>query len=316
MSAIEELLPGMRNSPFTVAQAQDLGLSYEQLRRRDIISLSRGIKVIHGQDDAALSLALLTRPYTLVTGHSAASHATAFTLWELPGFLPGSALGTIHIARQYPHAIPRRSGIQGHRIMFDNDEVLFVDGLWITSRARTWLDCARKMSVEELVVTADHLIRIPRPEFERRGEAYAGLEELSELLSRHSGTPGIVKARTALELARVGSDSPQETKLRLACGAAGLPEPHLNERTLLANGVIREPDQSYPDYKVAVEYDGNTHADPEQVEKDVLRAEDYAKAGWSEVRIMKHHMRNDAKEAVHKVREALCAHGWRPSPDL
>ncbi len=316
MRAIEELPPGIRNSPFTVAQAQELGLSYGQLRHRDILSLSRGIKALHGQDDAALSLALLTRPYTLVTGYSAASHATAFALWELPGFLPGVTAGTIHIARQYPHSIPRRSGIRGHRTMFDDDEVLLVDGLWITSRARTWLDCARKMSVEELVVTADHLLRIPRPEFDSRSEPYATLEELSELLSRHSGTPGIVKARAALELARVGSDSPQETKLRLACGSAGLPEPLLNERTLLANGVIRQPDQSYPDYKVAVEYDGNTHADPCQVEKDVIRAEDYAEAGWSEVRIMKHHMLNYAKGAVHKVREALWDRGWRPSPDL
>lgn len=95
-----------------------------------------------------------------------------------------------------------------------------------------------------------------------------------------------------------------------------MPEPFLNERTLLANGVIRQPDQSYPDYKVAVEYDADTHADPRQVEKDVLRAEDYAEAGWSEVRIMKQHMRNDAKEAVHKVREALWSRGWRPSPHL
>ncbi|WP_449372555.1 hypothetical protein [Arthrobacter psychrolactophilus] len=316
MSAFEDFPQSIRSSPFTVAQAQELGLSYARLRRRDIVSLSRGIKVFNGQDDAALSLALLTRPYTQVTGYSAASHATAFILWELPGFLPGATSGTIHISRQYPHSIPRRSGIQGHRTMFDTDEVELVDGLWVTSRARTWLDCARKMSVEELVVAADHLIRIPRPGFENRSEAYATLEELSELLARHPGTPGIVKTRAALELARIGSDSPQETKLRLACGTAGLPEPHLNEPTLLANGVIRQPDQSYPDYMVAVEYDGNTHADPHQVEKDVLRAEDYAKAGWSEVRIMKHHMQNDAKEAVRKVREALWARGWRPSPNL
>lgn len=316
MSAFEDFPPSILNSPFTVAQAQDLGLSYARLHRQDIVSISRGIKATHGQDDAALSLALLTRPYTQVTGYSAASHATAFILWELPGFLPEAMSGTIHISRQYPHSIPRRSGIQGHRTMFDTDEVQLVDGLWLTSRARTWLDCARSMSVEELVVTADHLIRIPRPAFERRNEEYVTLEELSELLSRHPGTPGIVKARAALELARVGSDSPQETKLRLACSAAGLPEPHLNEPTLLANGVIRQPDQSYPDYKVAVEYDGNTHADPRQVEKDVRRAEDYANAGWSEVRIMRHHMQNDAKEAVRKVREALWAHGWRPSSDL
>ena len=58
MSAFEDFPSSIRNSPFTVAQAQKLGLSYARLRRQDIISLSRGIKAIHGQDDAALSLAL------------------------------------------------------------------------------------------------------------------------------------------------------------------------------------------------------------------------------------------------------------------
>ncbi|WP_186760623.1 DUF559 domain-containing protein [Arthrobacter alpinus] len=71
--------------------------------------------------------------------------------------------------------------------------------------------------------------------------------------------------------------------------------------------------QSYPEQKVAVEYDVGTHAHPDQVPRDVRRAEDCARAGWKEVRIMKDHMANDATEAVRKIRNALNDRGWRPS---
>ncbi len=314
MSPLGGLPTNLHASPFTVAEALEFGASYGELCHRDVVTLSRGIKTL--KNDADVPLALLTRPYTLVTGYSAASHSTAFTIWEIPGFLPGADQSKLHISRQYPHAIARRRGVIGHRTMFRDDEVCCVDGLWITTRARTWLDCARRMSVEELVVAADHLIRVPRPEFEGRTEPYATVQKLEILLARHHGTPGIVKAREALRLARVGSDSPPETRLRLACAYAGLPEPLLNVATPLLDGAERTPDQSYPEYKVAAEYDGDTHNDPLQVERDVRRHEDYARAGWTEVRIMKRHMTNEAKEAVHKIRGALYDRGWRPTPNL
>lgn len=313
MSPLQRLPGPYQWAPFTVTEALGQGATYGELCHRDIVTLSRGIKML--QNDVDVPLALLTRPYTVVTGYSAASHATAFRIWEFPGFLPGADDSNFHISRQSPHTAPRRSGVTGHRTALLDDEVVLVNGLWITSRIRTWLDCARRMSVDELVVVADHLIRIPRPEFEGRTEPYATIDELTAWLVRHPGSRGIVKAREALDLARVGSDSAQETKLRLACTYAGLPEPLLNVKTQLAPGVERTPDQSYPEYKVATEYDGDTHNDAQQVERDIRRAEDYARCGWTEVRIMKRHMDNDAKEAVRKVRAALHSRGWRPTPD-
>lgn len=311
MTSLVHLPEPFHWSPFTVSEALNHGASYGELCHREVVTLSRGIKIV--KHDSDVPLALLTRPYTVVTGYSAASHATAFRIWEFPGFLPGSHDETIHISRQYPHTAPRRNGVVGHRTALLNDEVHCLNGLWITNRIRTWLDCANGMSVEELVVVADHLLRIPRLEFEGRSEPYTTIHELEVLLVRHSGTPGIVKAREALSLARVGSDSPQETKLRLACGYAGLPAPLLNVKTPLSDGAERTPDQSYPEFKVATEYDGDTHNDPDQVERDVKRAEEYQRAGWIEVRIMKRHMRNGAKDAVRKVRDALWVRGWRPS---
>lgn len=313
MAALDRLPEFFRTAPFTLDEARAAGSSYGQLCHRDVVTLSRGIKSL--KNCADVPLALLTRPYTQVTGYAAASHATAFTIWQFPGFLPGATAPTIHISRQFPHASMRREGVSGHRTRLFSDEVTSLNGLWITTRSRTWLDCAHAMSLDELVIAADHLLRIPRPQYEGRDTPYATVPALTALLDSHHGMRGLVKARHALRLARVGCDSPPETRLRLAVVRAGLPEPRLNVAVQLAPGVERTPDQSYPDYKVAVEYDGATHADPAQVVKDVTREEDFARGGWKEVRIMKSHMANDAEEAVSKIRNALYDRGWRPSGD-
>ena len=187
-----------------------------------------------------------------------------------------------------------------------------LNGILVTSRARTWLDNARRMSVDELTVVADHLLRLPRPEFEGRSEAHATLEQLADMLDRHKGTPGIRKARLALEQARIGADSAPETRLRLALDRAGLPEAQLNVAAVLSSGVVRQPDLAYAEYRVAVEYDGEGHSDPAQIVRDIARDEDFALAGWTLVRISRRHMENDAKAAVGKVRAALRARGWPP----
>jgi very-short-patch-repair endonuclease len=206
----------------------------------------------------------------------------------------------------------RRPGVRGHRGQFFDDEITTLHGLYITTRIRTWLDCCRKMTIEEITVVADHLLRIPRPEFEGREGPFATIEDLGEMLDRHKGTPGIRKARLALEQARVGADSAQETRLRLALLNAGLPEPELNVRTELGAGVVREPDLSYPELRVAVEYDGEVHSDPARIVKDIAREEDFIRAGWLLVRLSKTHMANDSRLAVAKVRRAVVSRGWSP----
>jgi hypothetical protein len=210
-------------------------------------------------------------------------------------------------------AIPRRKGVVGHVGQFFGDEITSIAGLLITSRARTWLDCSRKMDIDEITVVVDHLLRQPRPEFEGRTEPYCTLEDLADMLDRHKGTPGIRKARLALEQARVGSDSAPETRLRLVLERAGLPEPELNVPAELASGVVRQPDLAYPELRVAVEYEGDGHSDPAQIVRDIAREEDFIRAGWILVRVSKRHMQNGAGAAVAKVRTALLSRGWSPN---
>lgn len=297
--------------PFTLQEAADAGISQRRLRHQGLERPSRGVRVPTASGDAGLSPQI--RPYTIVTEFAAASHASAFLLWQFPGFLPGSDVPLLHISRPDSVAIMRRPGVKGHRGQFFADEITSLHGLLITTRVRTWLDCSRLMSIDELTVVADHLLRIPRPELEERSEPFATLEVLEDMLDRHKGTPGIRKARLALEQARVGADSAPETRLRLALINGGLPEPQLNVPTNLGTGVVRQPDLSYPEFKVAVEYEGELHSDPARIVMDITREEDYARAGWLVVRISKLHMENDARTAAVKVRRAMLSRGWAPA---
>lgn len=308
-SALPEPLSSL---PFTLKEAADAGITERRLRHPGLERPSRGIRVPEVEAGADSRLASSIRPFTLVTRSAAASHASAFLLWDFPGFLPGSDKPLLHISRPDTVAIMRRPGVKGHRGQFFEDEVVSLNGLLITSRTRTWLDCSRKMSIEELTVVADHLLRIPRPDFEGRSEPFATLDELAGMLDRHKGTPGIRKARLALEQARVGSDSAPETRLRLALEYARLPEPQLNVPTPLSPGVVRQPDLGYQEQKVAVEYEGEGHSEAAQIIRDIAREEDFAREGWMVVRISKRHMQNDARGAVAKVRSALVSRGWSP----
>jgi len=311
MKTSRPLPADLTSKPFTRQEALDAGVSVGRLRYRDLDSPSRQIYIPSSLDE--LPLTDRARPLTLVTPFSAASHATAFLLWGFPGFLPRSHEAGTHISRPDTVGIPRRRGVIGHRGQFFEDEITTLDGLLITSRARTWLDCARKMDIDEITVVADHLLRIPRPEFEGRSEPHCTMDELEEMLDRHWGTPGIRKARLALEQACVGADSAPETRLRLALERAGLPAPEVNVRTELGPGVVRQPDLAYRERRVAVEYEGEGHSDPEQIVRDIAREEDFSRAGWILVRISKRHMSTGATTAVAKVRRALEQHGWAPN---
>lgn len=301
--------------PFTFQEALDAGVSFRRLRHGELHAPSRGIRVpnlgaLAGPEVTAVPE--IVRPFTRITAFCAASHATAFKFWQFPGYLPGQDDSGIHISRPDTMAIPRRRGVVGHLGQFFDDEIVCVNGLLVTSRPRTWLDNARRMSVEEITVVADHLVRIPRAVFEFRTQPHCTLEELADMLDRHKGTPGIRKARLALDQARVGADSAPETRLRLALEGAGLPEPQLNLPTELCSGVVRQPDLSYPEHKVAVEYDGDGHSSAGQIVRDIAREEDFGRASWLLVRISKRHMQNEARGAVSKVRAALSSRGWSP----
>lgn len=187
----------------------------------------------------------------------------------------------------------------------------------LTSRVRTLLDLAGLLDEDDLVAIGDHLVRRPRAVFEGRDEPFMTVEELRDEAAAFHGR-GARTLRSAVAKVRVGSDSPAETRLRLALMAAGLPEPQANVRasaSVPGGGQaidLGEPDLHWPVWRVALEHEGPSHLGPEQLRKDIARGERRSRAGWIEVRTTSEDLERGCRRAVARVRDALQRQGWDP----
>ena len=181
-----------------------------------------------------------------------------------------------------------------------------LDGLRVISAVDTWCQMGTQLTVDELVILGDGIVRRQRPR--------ATLEELRNAAERYSGGRGAHSLVEALPLIRAGTDSPKETELRLAIIRSGLPEPEVNITIYDAYGLpIARGDLVYPRYKVLVEYDGAHHREIEQQYfNDVDRDDRVVEAGWRIIHFNRSHKAARQQAALESLRRALVARGWTP----
>ncbi|GGH96214.1 hypothetical protein ACFFGR_23505 [Arthrobacter liuii] len=293
---------------FSLRASDKAGVSRTRTAANDLVTVSRGIRV--PVRSAAAGAAAL-RAYTDLDDTSILASVSAAHVWGAP--LPSTCSGDwrIHLARRRGFSFPRRSNVVGHVLSFLPDEVVEYDGVRVTSPARTWLDLASVLAVQDLVAVGDYLVCSHGQGFPHPREALCGIGELRGVISRHCGMRGVKRAREAVELVRVGADSAPETYMRLALIDAGLPEPVLNHVLLDRWGLPSLwPDAAYPRWGIALQYDGGHHSEPEQHLRDIERQDRTLAVGWLEVRIGKQHLEGDRPAVVRKVREALQSRGW------
>lgn len=228
------------------------------------------------------------------------SHTTALALLGAP--LPRRAEDVLHVSTHRPAYPPRTPGARGHRLQTREPDLREVADLPVEHPARAWVQASSEWTRDELVAAGDYLIgrlgpRLPFDEI--RAEAH-----------RMRGTA----LDPVLADIRYGSESPEETRLRLVLDRAGLPEPELNGDLRGEDGrFIARLDQLHRRFRVGVEYDGRQHAmDVRQFRKDADRWDAIRDAGWQLVRILDHHLHPHPDIAVQKVRNALLSAGWRP----
>jgi hypothetical protein len=295
----QELLSGS----FTHHAARDLGVTRKRQRRPDVVIPSRGIRLpFDGAGGPAASL----RAYTELDDASVLTHHSGARVWECA--LPTWMLEDwrVHVARERNGSKPRRRNVVGHRLTFKAGEVVMHDGVRVTSPARTWLDLASLMTIDELIAAGDSLVCAHGADFPRPKTALCSIEELRRMVGAHPGMRGMKTARLALSEIRVGADSPQETRMRLVLARSAQGEPMLNY-------VIRNtwgqpavwPDAAYPAERIALQYDGGHHADPLQISTDVRRQALTERLGWREVRIYKEDLDGDKPFLLDKVRAAM-----------
>jgi hypothetical protein len=304
------ILPDHLNSgSFSLRASDKAGVTRTRTAAKDLVTVSRGIRVPLNSG-AAGSAAL--RAYTDLDDTSILTSLSAAHVWGAPLSARWSGDWRIHLARRRGFSFPRRANVLGHLLTFLPGEVVEYDGVRLTSPARTWLDLAALLTVEELVVVGDHLVCCHGPVFPLPRQAMCRIDELRDIIGRHRGMRGVRTAREAAELIRVGSDSAPETRMRLALVDAGLPEPVLNHVLFDGRGVpVLWPDAAYPRWGIALQYDGGHHAGEEQHLRDIDRQDRTGVYGWLEVRVGKHHLEGDRPAVVSKVRRALQSRGWR-----
>jgi hypothetical protein len=205
-----------------------------------------------------------------------------------------------------PKRLPsvRRKGVLGHTLLAEEDEIETVDGIRISSRSRTWLDLARRLPLRDLVCMGDQIIRIPRMEFEGRAQPFDTLNGLRSLVLRHPNLQGIVRARAALDLMRVGADSAPESMLRLAIVDAGLPEPELQLTLRSGDPLSPSADLGYRARRIAIQYDGGHHLAEAQIFRDRRRDKAFEAAGWTVLTVRKDDLDEGFHGAVIRIKRA------------
>ncbi|OBG55421.1 hypothetical protein A9X03_16845 [Mycobacterium sp. E1715] len=230
-------------------------------------------------------------------------------LWsDRRGVLAGLAAAALHGSRWIDDDEPIEliwrnphppTGVIARNQRVGPDEVTRVNGLRVTSLARTAFDLARRPPSGEAVARLDALMRATP----------FSSEEVMLLAKRHAGARGLRTLRTALPLVDPGAASPKETWLRLLLIDAGLPAPTTQIPVQVNWRLVAVLDMGWEEYKVAVEYDGDHHrTNRSQYVRDQDRLRKLAELGWVVIRVIAEDKPDDV---VHRVRAALARRGCR-----
>jgi hypothetical protein len=188
----------------------------------------------------------------------------------------------------------RVAGVHVWEERIEPDEITVVDGMRVTTPARTALDLVRRYPRGIAVAAADALMQATELK----------TVDVELLVDRYRGRHAMKAARAALELVDGGAQSPKETWLRLVLISAGFPRPQtqiaVRNEWDWAEAYL---DMGWEDIKVAAEYDGDQHRSSRyQYVKDIRRLETLERYGWIVVRVIAEDHPDDVISRVAQAR--------------
>jgi very-short-patch-repair endonuclease len=255
--------------PFRGSAAVAAGLvTKAQLRGPRFVRLFPDVHVAAG---VPIDLALRSRAaFLLVAGRGVLAGYSAAELLGASCAPPGSD-PPAEVQMGWGHQARSRPGLVVHRDRLLELECVRRGDVLTTSPLRTAFDLGRwAPDLVQRVVAVDALAHRRFP-----------VEHLREFAGLHVGAHGSVALRTAFDLADPRSESPMETRLRLAIVLAGLPAPEV--QFPVAGGRHRL-DLAFPDLLLAVEYDGELHRTQARARRDLEREAVLVRLGWTVLR--------------------------------
>ncbi|MGZ6778710.1 MAG: hypothetical protein ACXVGO_06925 [Mycobacterium sp.] len=257
--------------PFVGSEAIERGLVRKhELRYR----FRRVFPDVYAPKDAVLTVAVRAR---------------AGWLWShRQGVIAGLTASALHGAKWvddaapielvWPNARPAR-GLRTSDMRVRRGEFGELDGMRVTTPARTGFDIARRRPLDAAVANLDALGNVTG----------VTAKEILAVARRHRGSPGLRRLAKVLDLYDPGAASPKETWLRLLVIRAGYPRPRTQIPVMSADGRRRYYlDMGWEDMMLAMEYDGEQHrVDPAIYAYDIQRSEDLDELGWTRLRVVK-----------------------------
>lgn len=272
--------------PFIGSEAVAAGaLSHSQLRRK----YTRVFRDVYVTEGTELTHRLRARAAWLWSGRRGV--IAGFSAADLHGSEWVDAHRPVDVIHDNRHAL---AGLQIWGDRLESDEVGLIDGIAVTTPARTALDLACWYPQTTAVAAIDALARATDVK----------MADAELLVARYRGRRGIERARGSLDLVDAGAQSPKETWLRLVLVQAGLPRPQTQIPVFDEFGsAIAYLDMGWEDVKVAVEYDGDQHRnDRSQYHWDIRRLEKLQRRGWIVIRVV---AGDRPADIVRRVRAAL-----------
>jgi very-short-patch-repair endonuclease len=166
------------------------------------------------------------------------------------------------------------SDLHVHRAGLRPQDVAVVDGIPVTSLARTTIDVARRTTFDRALMTADGALR-----------AGCRRRDLEDVL-RHQWTwPGVRHAMPVVRHANGRSESALESYVRSRVVLLRLPEPTVQFPVYGELGWIAQADLGWGRYRLVGEADGKVkYRDPDEVAKEKRRQEAIEEAGFAVIR--------------------------------
>nr|NLI48884.1 type IV toxin-antitoxin system AbiEi family antitoxin domain-containing protein [Propionibacterium sp.] len=233
-----------------------------------------------GLDDRAQHLQLVRATLPGLHPDAVVSHASAAALHGLP--LQAGWLGRVRVTRTDGGHGRRRGPVHLVNAPLDAEEVVELDGVRVTSLARTAADLARELPFEWGVITCDAALA-------------AGLSraELMDAVARGRRRTGSPRARCCAEFADGRSESPAESLSRVQFDRMGIPAPELQYEIRHLGSFIARCDFAWPAQRLVGECDGRgkygallaSGDTPEDaIMREKRREEQIRQAGWWVVR--------------------------------
>ncbi len=274
-------------------QLEELGISRGQIearqRRGSLHRLHRGVYAVGHrnlkQKGRWMAAVLAFGPGAVL------SHRSAGQLWRI---VPMRAIEPEVIRAGF---VRGRSGLVVHRVSLPADEMTEVDGIPVTTAARTVFDLAA-MSTPREVERAFHELEVRR---------LWGPVSVKALVDRYPGHRGVASLRAVLASKRpVGVTRNEfEEAFVVLLDANRLPRPRFNA-TLHVRGRFFEPDALWDDQRLIAELDGGgVHNTDSAFHSDRKRDRTLLAEGWRTTRVTWDQLRDEPAAVAADLRQML-----------